>query len=219
MTHKLPFAKSRIEYVRNLVNPSKKDIVLNVGISNVPEMEIYLEDNVKECWTIDIDNKKLEKARKYLRKTTLVLGDISNDKILKRNYFDKVIILEVLEHLDKDLETLKLINTLMKKDGKIILSVPNKNLLHVINPVKYTQHKRHYSNYDIVKKLKESGFKVEHLNVVENWSLFANLYVHLFFKYVLGRTKNFLTFNKYFNKTYTRMNNIGLDIVVLATKI
>lgn len=214
-----PFANSRVEYVVNLIEPSKSDRVLNVGISNIPEIEMAIENRVKECWTIDLDKEKLEKARKYLKKTRLIYGDITKKNELKKYYFDKVIILEVLEHLSNDLDVLKSVSSMMKKGGKIIVSVPNKNLLHMINPVKYTQHKRHYSNKEIVEKLEKSGFKIDHFNLVETWTLLANLYVHLFFKYFLKRTKNFLTFKKKANKSYGQINENGLGIVVRAFKI
>ena len=66
-----PFATNRIDYVINLLNPQKKDKVLMIGVSNIPEIEIKVEKIVKECWTIDIDRKKLEKAGKHLKKNEI----------------------------------------------------------------------------------------------------------------------------------------------------
>lgn len=213
-----PFANNRIFYVINLISPEKKDKILNVGISNIPEIEMALENKISECWTIDIDKKKLDKASKYLKKTKLICENIDS-KPLKKNYFDKVVILEVLEHLDSDLGAIRWINTILKKDGSVIIGVPNKYLLHIINPVKYFEHKRHYSNEDIIEKIKSAGFEVEHLNVVENWSLLANLYIHLFFKFVLRRTIPFNTFKKSANKTYMQENKSGMDIILKAKKV
>ncbi|MEK6933471.1 MAG: methyltransferase domain-containing protein [Nanoarchaeota archaeon] len=213
-----PFANNRVNYLINLISPNKKDKILNVGISNIPEIEMAIENKVKECWTIDMDKDKLEKASKYLKKTKLLREDITTWP-LKKNYFDKVVILEVLEHLDSDTDALRWINSILKEKGTVIIGVPNKSLLHNINPVKYAEHKRHYSNEEIIEKVKIAGFEVEHLNVVENWSLLANLYIHLFFKFILHRTIPFNTFNKSANKTYMRENKSGLDIIIKAIKI
>lgn len=213
-----PFGDNRISYIINLISPNKKDRILNVGISNIPEIEMALENKIRECWTIDIDKKKLDKASKYLKKTNLICDDISSAP-LKKNYFDKVVIIEVLEHLDSDVSALKWINSILKKNGSIIICVPNKHPLHIFNPVKYAEHKRHYSNKDIIERVKDSGFKVEYINVVENWSLLANLYIHLIFKFILRRTIPFNTFKKSANKTYLQENKDGMDIILKAKKI
>lgn len=212
-----PFAESRIDYVINLAEPSKKDRILNIGIANIPEIEMSLERKAKECWTIDIDKKKLENARRYLKKTKLMNADILKDNF-KKKYFDKVIVLEVLEHLDDDNLAVKRINQIMKLNGKIIISVPNKNILHLLNPVRYIEHKRHYSNAEITKLLEANGFRIEHFNIVENWKLLANLYLHIFFKFIIGKSRQFNRLDKK-NSTYSRINKNGLDIIIRAVKI
>jgi SAM-dependent methyltransferase len=218
MISKEPFGNNREEYIINLINPDKNKKILNIGIANIPEIEMFLEDRVKECSTIDIDKKKLENASKYLKKTKLIEGDI-NKLELKKNYYDVVVILEVLEHLDNDTETIRLIHSILKKNGEIILSVPNKSILHLINPVMYIEHKRHYSNKDIKKKLETAGFEIVHFNVVETWTLLLNLYIHLFNKFILRRESKFNKFKKIANATYRQKNKRGIDLVIKAKKI
>jgi UDP-N-acetylglucosamine transferase subunit ALG13 len=216
--HGWPFAHNRIGYVLNLASPKKSDKVLNIGVSNIPEMEKILEREVKECWTLDNDEIKVAKARPLLKKTKFLVQDIMQPASDKKNYFDTIIMLEVLEHLKHDGAALEKIHAMLKRGGKLILSVPNMHPLHIINPVKYTQHERHYSNERLVKLLESKGFVVEHLNVVEDWRLLGNLFVHLFAKYVLRKNIQFNTFDKKGNKTYERMNRHGLDIIVRAVK-
>lgn len=215
---KKPFAKNRIDYIVNLINPNKKDRVLNIGISNIPEIEMKIENKVKECYTLDLDQDKLTKAGKFIKKTKVIYGNLM-DYDFKDKIFDKVVILEVLEHLDQDKLALERISKILKKGGEIIVSVPNKSILHLINPVRYFEHKRHYSNQDIIKLLENSGFKIEHFNLVEDWRLMGNLYIHLFFKYILRKNKDFNTLDKKENLTYSRINKNGMDIVLKAVKI
>lgn len=214
-----PLGKDRIDYFVNLVDPQKTDKVLNIGISNIPEIEMILEDKVKECWTIDIDGPKLKKASRYLHKTKLIEGDITKDNILKKNYYDKVVICEVLEHLKNDDKVLLGVRSLLKPGGKLIISVPNNHPLHYLHPVTYMQHERQYTNQSVRDLMKKTGFRIEHFNVVECWTLLANLYVHLFYKYILGKSKNFLTFSRRANRSYRQINKSGLDIAVRAVKI
>lgn len=214
-----PFAPNRIRYVINLLAPHKKQKVLHVGVSNIPDMEKITENKVGESITIDIDHEKIEKARLHLKKARIIEGNIMHPTALKLNYFDSIIMLEVLEHLKDDVGALKIINSLLKKGGSFILSVPNKDIRHVVNPVKYFEHERHYSNSDIVHKLTDAGFQIEHLNVVESFSLLANLYLHLIMKFIFRKNVPFNFFDRNVNRTYSRYNKHGLDIIIKARKI
>lgn len=213
-----PYATNRIDYVVNLLEPKKTDRVLNIGVSNIPEIEIAIEDKVKECTTIDIDKSKMEKAKKFLKKTKFIIDDVTKSKI-KSNYYDKIVMLEVLEHLDKDEQVLQELSRILKKGGTIIIGVPNMHPLHLINPVLYFEHKRHYSNSKLTRRLEKAGFKVQHLNVVETWTLLANLYLHLFYKFVLRKNIPFITFKKKASQSYMQQNKRGMDIITKAIKV
>ncbi|MBI3333861.1 methyltransferase domain-containing protein [Candidatus Pacearchaeota archaeon] len=213
-----PYARNRIDYVVNLIEPRKKLRVLNIGISNIPEIEQRIEDTV-ECWTIDIDRKKVAGAQSHLKKTKLIVGDLTKNPDLPENYFDVVVVLEVLEHLDDDRALLKLINRVLRKNGSLIVGVPNRSPLHIFNPVMYAEHKRHYSNAGIKQKVTDAGFRIEHFNIVENWTLLASLYVHLFFKFILKRKRAFGVFTEMADSTYRQQNASGMDIILKARKV
>ncbi len=137
---------------------------------------------------------------------------------LEERYFDKIVMLEVLEHLEHDEDVLRKLHSLLRKGGSLILSVPNDSWLHIFNPVKYFQHKRHYSHEMIQKLLEKVGFRIAHFNVTECWTLLANLYVHLFFKFFLRRRREFGLFKKRADQTYLQINTSGLDIILKAVK-
>jgi len=212
-----PFANSRNAYVLNLIGPVASDRVLNVGIGNVPEIEMALEPRVRECWTLDADRRKLAFASRFLDKTRLVCADLLQPP-LPDGHFTKVVMLEVLEHLKDDAGALARVHDLMCEGGTLVLSVPNRHPLHVLNPIMYLQHERHYSNAGLAALLERSGFAIRHLNVVEDWRLLANLYLHLVRKFVLHRTGPFEVFTRRGNRTYSRLNRRGLDIVVQAVR-
>ena len=109
---------------------------------------------------------------------------------------------------------------MLKRKGKLIISVPNKHLLHLFNPVRYTQHKRHYSMQEIEALLVENGFKIEHKNTVESLKLLFDLYVHLFFKYLLHKKVRFGIFTSEIDKTYKQYNkeSEGMDCILVAVK-
>ncbi len=215
-----PFADNRTDYVLLLTEPHKTDSVLTVGVANIPEIEKKLENRVKNCVCIDLDNIKIDGAKKYLKKTVFVQGDITKHSKKFKYKFNTIIMLEVLEHIEKDFETLKIIYGLLKKNGKLIISVPNKHFLHLINPVRYTQHKRHYTISEITKLLERVGFTIKHVNTVESPKLFFDLYVHLFCKYVLHKKLKFGLLSGKKDKTYRQINipKDALDSIVVAVK-
>lgn len=213
-----PFASTRIGYVINLLKPDKKQRVLHIGVSNIPDLEKEIEGIVRESITIDIDREKIKKARPYLSRARIIEEDITNPTHLKKNYFDVVVMLEVLEHIDDDRKTLRIIHSLLKKGGRLIMSVPNRDVRHAINPVKYFEHKRHYSSESLIAKLHEAGFEIAHFNVVESFSLLANLYLHLAMKYLFRKHVPFHFFDRRGNKSYRQYNKYGLDLMVMARK-
>ena len=216
---KPPFARNRLQYILNLINPKKNQRVLNLGISNRPEVEMAIEDKVKECHTLDIDSKKMENASRFIKKTKIMNVDITKPNKIKKNYYDTVIMIEVLEHLKDDQAALKWISSVLKPSGSLIIGVPNDAFLHYFNPVKYAEHERHYSNYLIKSRLREAGFQIKHFNLVECWTLLASLYIHLFRKFILRQNRPFGIFKKTTNKTYHQYNRTGMDILIKAIKV
>jgi len=213
-----PLGKNRIDYVVNLISPKKDDKVLNIGISNIPEVEMAIEGIVKECWTVDIDKEKLSKAGKFLNRTKLLNENIIKSKSIKKEYFDKVVMLEVLEHIKEEESVLQWVHSILKPNGKLILSVPNNNFMHYLHPVTYLQHERQYTEQRIRSVLRKAGFSIESFNIVETWTLLLNLYIHFIFKYILRKQKKFLTFSESANNSYKQINRKGLNYIILSRK-
>ena len=83
--------------------------------------------------------------------------------------FDIVIMLAVIEHLKNPIEILKKLNTLLNKNGNIILTTPSpiSNKIHYIGSIiglfsksASKEHKKLYSLNDIINISIESKFKV-----------------------------------------------------------
>lgn len=89
-------------------------------------------------------------------KTTLPFRDAS---------FDTVAMLEVLEHLPDDQESIALdeVNRVLPKGGTLIISVPS------INVEVLDKHYRHYSLEEIIAKLNSRGFDIN-----ETFSILSN---------------------------------------------
>lgn len=81
---------------------------------------------------------------------------------------DAVFMLAVLEHLDSPSEMLKNIKSILKDDGKLVLTTPTTPAkpilefmafkLHIMNEEEILEHKHYYNKKEILSLLKKNGF-------------------------------------------------------------
>jgi len=87
--------------------------------------------------------------------------DISRNHYPEIELYDTIICLNVLEHIDDDVEALRNMHRLLKKNGKLVLYVP-------ANPRLYCEidrgvgHYRRYVERELTGKMKQAGFHVAH---------------------------------------------------------
>jgi len=109
------------QILNSIRNQSK---VLDIGCA-----EGYLSKKIalKGCEVvgIELDTEAALKAEKYCKE--VIIGNIESIKLNEKylNYFDYIILADVLEHLQDPLKILNKFNRYLKDDGYIIISVPN----------------------------------------------------------------------------------------------
>jgi 2-polyprenyl-3-methyl-5-hydroxy-6-metoxy-1,4-benzoquinol methylase len=126
----------------DMIQPSSR--VLEIG-TNTGYMTRYLTEQLQcEVTGIEIDMDSLVKASPFLYQ--LLNIDVNNleqlENSLINNYYDYIIMSDVLEHL---LDTFKILNTLsykIKDRGEIIISMPNAN--HNIMLMQLLKNDFHY---------------------------------------------------------------------------
>jgi len=111
-----------------------------------------------------------------------ISGDINNLPI-RSNSVGLIIALDVIEHIDNDLNAIRELYQVLRKGGILILTVPAFNFLWGLQDV-VTGHKRRYSKKEIMEKLREARFdilKSSYFNFFLFFPiLFARRLVHLF---------------------------------------
>jgi len=160
--------------------PKTIDNVLDIGVGYG-----YFEKELKER-KIKTNIHGIDIAHKGLKLISAkVKGIFRVGSILKipfgKNYFDCVIVMEVLEHIPARLvlKAYREIKRVLKKNGTLIASVPiNEKYTVNNNP---NQHMRRYSRELFFKELELNGFKVKRFR---KFYAFKNLYT---LKTLLGK--------------------------------
>jgi len=96
-------------------------------------------------------------------KSYAILGrkDAQNLKSLPNNYFDQVLLIDVLEHVKDDDKAVKEVYRILKPGGRAIVSVPTPYYPHYFTP-EFDQkigHLRHYTLNKIKFLFEINGFK------------------------------------------------------------
>ncbi len=103
--------------------------ILNIGVGNGIFEKIALSNNI-DIYTLDPNEKAIFNIQKKLGMQKAKVG-YSQDIPFEDDFFDMVIMSEVLEHLDDSIliATISEVNRILKQDGKFIGTVPyNENL-------------------------------------------------------------------------------------------
>ena len=108
----------------------------------------------------------------------VVRGDAQNLKF-KSNTFDTLVSSDLVEHVKDDNKAIQEFNRVLKKNGKLILTVPAFQFLWSKDDVSLGHHRR-YTRNQIKSLLERNNFKIEFINYW-NFSLFP---AYLAYKFV-----------------------------------
>ena len=152
------------------------ETVLDVGCATG-----YLSSKLKEngCKIIglEIDPEMAEEARLYCDK--VILGNAEVIELPYREYFDVILYADVLEHMRNPLEILIRFKSYLKKNGYIVVSIPNVahwfvRLSLIFGKFNYSSrgcaildsgHLRFFNLRTIREMLERAGFKIIHLDI------------------------------------------------------
>ncbi len=116
-----PRSKREFDITSHKVRRLLKGKILDAG-GGTGQITYGLDSTV-----LDISKKSLEKARAHGLKT--VVGDIENMPF-ESNTFDTVLLCHVLEHVLEPEKTLKECKRVLKKNGRVVIVVPNARAIH-----------------------------------------------------------------------------------------
>lgn len=173
----IPYEAHRLIYDK-IENGSN---VLDVGCATG-----YFAKKLKEkkcnVWGIEIDSSASQKAKKYCEK--VFVGDIEKEKSLpfQKHFFDYILLMDILEHLKNPSSALRIFKPYLKKDGKIIISVPNVAFLSIRlallrGKFAYQElgimdatHLRFFTKKTLLEMIEKTGLRIEEVDVSSGFS-------------------------------------------------
>jgi len=142
--------------------PFRGGMLLDIGCSN-GDFLLAARDKGYEVYGIDFDRKAIELGRKKFNLKNLFCGtieDFRNSNPDKK--FDVITFFEVLEHLDRPLQFIESTKKILKPDGYIAFSVPNRERW-IKDSVWFDyppHHLTRWSRKSIRKLLEKTSFEV-----------------------------------------------------------
>lgn len=192
--------KKRYQFIANCIRDKYKDNqinILDVGCGDGCISEFLFYEGYANITAIDIDPDSIKKAKNKdcSKNINYVCEDINNYLLSTRNqYWDIVICSEVLEHLNKPDELIKAISAIVKRDGRLLITIPNgygpwevyhriSEKLHYANIVNEPIGKYHIQRFkheNIIEVISAEGFRLiksENSNFISHiWSFTVPAY-------------------------------------------
>ena len=137
----------------------KKDIVLDIACGKGGGTS-YLSNYCSMIYGIDSDLRYIEYAKMNYGNNSVSFIHGTDKNIKKLNiYFDKIVSLHTIEHVNDDGKFLVYLNKYLKPDGLLILEVP-RLLKYPLGEPLWPFHEREYSVNEIRKLLHKTGFEI-----------------------------------------------------------
>ncbi len=150
---------ARKEIVTNLFEKySDSDLlnILEIGFGTGGVLEAV--SRYGQAWGMD-SAEAIKYAQKRYPDTRLFEGRLPDEVPFPENSVDRVIMLDVLEHIEDDSLSLKKIAGLLRPGGMLFLTVPAFSFLWGKHDMD-AMHRRRYSRREIIQKLKGAGFDI-----------------------------------------------------------
>lgn len=138
------------------LNDCKNCITLDIGCGTGANFRI-LSATGSNVIGIDQSIYALSLAQKRVN-SPLINGDL-NGLPIQSESVGLIIAMDILEHLDNDINGIKEFYRVLGKRGNLFLTVPAFNFLWGIQDA-VTGHKRRYSRQEILSKLRQGGFEL-----------------------------------------------------------
>jgi len=163
-----------IELAIKLLSPLNGKRILDAGCGD-GRVSYELIKNGADVFGIDFSRRAIEFAKLLVTEAEFHVGDLKALADFKDEFFNGVVMLEVLEHMpvQEMSACLKEINRVLIDGGKFVVSVPSDRVKLI------DKHYKHFSEHEL-KELLENNFRVEKVVGYHRKSLVYSFLVKIF---------------------------------------
>ena len=162
---------------------TKADVkVLDIGCGS--GLMLSALERIGQTYGMDMSDEAISFS-KELFSGRVEKGFLPNQVPFDKDFFNLITALDVIEHIDEDVEALKAIRALLVADGKAVITVPACMWLWS-NFDEMNEHKRRYTLAELKQKLELAGFSIEKISYY-NTILFPVVFVVRMLNNLLGR--------------------------------
>lgn len=141
-------------------------------------------DSIGEAYGMDMSDDAINFSKQVFD------GEVKNGYLpdhvpYQNDFFNLITALDVIEHIDLDVDSLKAMHSLLASKGKIVITVPAYMFLWTSFD-EMNEHKRRYTRPELRKKLEQAGFTIEKISYY-NTFLFPVIYIVRMLNNILGR--------------------------------
>lgn len=188
-----PSFRARAQFILENVERAKPKKILDAGCGRGFYLQALVTyPFISHIFGFDLNDSYLRQAKKRIRdkRLRLTLADLYNLPY-RENSFDMIICSEVLEHVKNDKKAMHVLMRLLKKNGLLLVTVPNINFPFLWDPLNFilmkkfkthipkhiwwlagiwADHERLYTKEQIVSLVKNSGFELIKVKQIIHWS-------------------------------------------------
>jgi|SRR3989344_1825978 len=156
----------RLDNIKKYIK--KDDKILEIGCGSGNLLRFI---DCKNIFGLDISENMIKETKKAVQNGNFIVGDAENLPY-ENNFFDKVIISEVLYYLPELEKAIKETYRVLKKDGFLLITTLNKKYNFVKNLVNFFKIGVHdnvsmsYISFKMLKNIIEKDFKIEEISSV-----------------------------------------------------
>jgi len=151
----------KLERIEEIIKFNKTDIILDIGCSRGYLLK-QISNRIRKGVGVDISKEVVELAKKENKKGNIQFFSYDgNDLSLLQNKFDKILLIDVLEHVFEPDKMLENIFNLLNDNGQLVIEVPFTGFLSELITKPYHEgHLRYFDPGYLKQYLEKFKFKV-----------------------------------------------------------
>jgi|WetSurSiteA1Bulk_404760.scaffolds.fasta_scaffold14390_2 2-polyprenyl-3-methyl-5-hydroxy-6-metoxy-1,4-benzoquinol methylase len=151
----------RYKYAANFVKDNQRILDIACGVGYGSSLLAH-ESGAGQILGVDLSAEALDFADRIFKhdKITFMQGDCLDSSLFENSQFDLIVSFETIEHVEDDMTLLQNFCKWLKKDGVLIGSAPNQDVMP-FNKDEHLYHYKHYTREMLTELLRKTVFDID----------------------------------------------------------